>query len=244
VSGLYEDSHYDSVYFHASGASVEKKQNRYLDALAEAVSRFRSEHRVFPILVGMEMLDRRACEGLNQRLGGNLPMFVSDEHEMYELVSVVRHSSMMLSSRYHAIVTSMPGLVPSAGVTMDERIRNLMADRGQRHLALEVDDPELAGKAFEVLRELWRDGDRIADGIGAAVVKNLERMGRMGMDLVDFVRARHPEFPFRPELGGHGDPWAHLPNLPDQVAALVDGHSGKASGVRSHTPILNLEAAS
>jgi hypothetical protein len=46
-------------------------------------------------------------------------------------------------------------------------------------------------------------------------------MRRMGMVLVEHVRAHHPEFPFRPELGEHGDPWDHLPSLPPAVEALV-----------------------
>ncbi len=37
----------------------------------------------------------------------------------------------------------MPALVPSAGVTMDERIRNLMQERGHNHLLMNVDDPDL-----------------------------------------------------------------------------------------------------
>ena len=81
-------------------------------------------------------------------LGGDPPLIVSDEHDMYEMVAVLRRCSMIVSSRYHALVCSMPGLVPSIGVTMDERIRNLMADRGQPELALEVDDPELRREAL------------------------------------------------------------------------------------------------
>ena len=59
-----------------------------------------------------------------------VPIFTSDEYNMFQMVSVLRQGSMMVSSRFHGIVTSMPGLVASAGVTMDERIKNLMHDRG------------------------------------------------------------------------------------------------------------------
>ncbi len=65
---------------------------------------------------------------------------------MYELVSVLRACDLMVSSRYHGIVTAMPGLVPSAGVTMDERIRNLMHERGHEDLLMTVDDPDLEAK--------------------------------------------------------------------------------------------------
>ena len=62
------------------------------------------------------------------------PIFTSDDYDMYQLVSILRQASYMVSSRYHGIVTCMPSLVASAGVTMDERIRNLMRERGHQHL--------------------------------------------------------------------------------------------------------------
>lgn len=226
ITGAHSDSHYDSFYFHKDGDSVREKQTAYIKALAAGLTRFRAQHKVFPILVGMEQLDRKACEALRAELGEDLPLFVSDEHEMYAMVSVIRRASMMVSSRYHAIVTSMPGLVPSAGVTMDERIRNLMADRGQPHLALEVDDPELADKVYETLLVLQKDAAKIREGIAECVVTNLVRMGEMGIHLVEHVRARHPNFEFRKELGAGKDPWAHLPPLPKEVEELVAGVAG------------------
>ncbi|MCA9535318.1 MAG: polysaccharide pyruvyl transferase family protein [Myxococcales bacterium] len=221
VSGMYADGHYGSVYFHREGADVHERQERYLDALAEGVRRFRAEHDVFPVMIGSEMLDREACEGLRERLGAEYPVIVSDEHDMYDMVSIMRQARLMLSSRYHAIVTTMPAGLPSAGVTMDERIRNLMADRGTPELALEVDDPELADKVHTALVTLYTDAERIRASIDGCVLENLERMGQMGMDLVDFVRAHHPEFPFADGLGHGGDPFAHLPSLPPRLAQMV-----------------------
>lgn len=228
-TGAHSESHYDSFYFHKDGDKVRDKQAAYIKALADGFRRFRAKHSVFPILVGMEQLDRRACEALQRELGEEIPLFVSDEFEMYEMVSVIRRASMMLSSRYHAIVTSMPGLVPSAGVTMDERIRNLMSDRGQPKLALEVDDPDLADKVYETLMYLDSEADEVREGIAQCVVTNLIRMGEMGMHFVDHVRARHPEFEFREGLGAGGDPWKHLPSLPKAVEKLVE----RAGGARA-----------
>ncbi len=96
-----------------------------------------------------------------------------------------------------------------------------MIDRGSPELALEVDDPNLEENLYEVLQHLVRDADALRVGIDACVHANLERMGNMGMILVDYVRAHHPEFPFDPAFGEHGDPWAHLPALPSTVQALV-----------------------
>ena len=224
VTGAYVEAHYKSVYFHASGPEVDRQQAVYLDAWARGFRAFASQRDVFPVVVGMEALDRAACVGLSERLGG-APMLVSDEHDMYTMVSVLRRASILLSSRYHAIVCSMPGCVPSAGITMDERIRNLMIDRGTPELALEVDDPDLAARVEATLVRLDREGEALAHGIGACVVDNLERMGRMGQVFIEHLRARHPGFPIRPELGLSGDPWEHLPGLSRAASALVESHA-------------------
>jgi polysaccharide pyruvyl transferase WcaK-like protein len=222
LGGGYSDAHYKSIYFHADGPEVEQRFKAYLRGLAGAIEDFRRKRDVFLVLVGMEQLDRRACERLDELLGGDTPMFVSDEHDMFEMVSVLRRCSMIVSSRYHAIVCSMPALVPSIGVTMDERIRNLMADRGQPELALEVDDPDLDEHLLTQMERVEREAEAVSEGIGRCVVVNLERMGRMGQVLVEHVRGFHPEFPFAEGLGLDGDPFAHLPELGPTTRPLVE----------------------
>ncbi len=227
--GRHRRDHYKSVYFHHGGPEVREAQTTYLTAIADGAQRFideRGDH--FLLLVGMEQLDRLACAELDTILRDqghdNQALLISDEHDMYEMVSAIRHADLLVSSRYHAIVTSMPGSVVSAGITMDERIRNLMIDRAQPQLALEVDDPDLGDHLHETL--LWLDDhkDEVREGIERCVVKNLARMGEMGAALVDHVHAHHPEFPFRDGLGLAGDPWDHLPSFPPEVQALVDRH--------------------
>ncbi|MFK7992342.1 MAG: polysaccharide pyruvyl transferase family protein [Sandaracinaceae bacterium] len=222
LSGGWSDAHYKSIYFHAHGSEVDRKFETYLRGLAGAMQDYGRDRSVFPILVGMERLDRRACERLNELLGGETPIFISDDHEMYEMVAILRRCSMVVSSRYHALVCSMPGLVASVGVTMDERIRNLMIDRGSPELAIEVDDPELDKNLLAAMEKVEAERDAVVDGIGRAVVDNLERMGRMGQILVDHVRQDYPNFPFAEGLGLDGDPWDHLPPFGPTVQRLVE----------------------
>jgi polysaccharide pyruvyl transferase WcaK-like protein len=221
ATGAYADAHYSSVYFHHSGEEVDRAQEAYVRALADGLRRYLAEHDAFPILVGMEKLDRRACDQLAELFGRPLPTFVSDEYDMFEMVSLLRRCDLLLSSRYHAIVCSMPGQVASAGVTMDERIANLMDDRGTPELCLRVDQPGLGRAVHKALCRLHDDREALRDGIARTVVANLVRMGQMGQAFVDHLRERHPELPLRPELGRHGDPWDHLPPLSDELEALV-----------------------
>jgi polysaccharide pyruvyl transferase WcaK-like protein len=197
TTGAYKDSHYRTVYFHKSGYNVDAAFERYLTAIARAVHAFRQRRRVFTILVATEALDARACHRISEKLGGGVPVFTSEEHDMYQMVSILRAGHLMASSRFHGIVTSMPALVPSAGITMDERIRNLMRDRGHADLLMNVDDPDLEPKLLAALEKLATDGEKIADGIGRAVVKNLKVMARMGVYFEEELQRRYPDFPTR-----------------------------------------------
>jgi len=223
--GAYNESHYRTVYFHKSGQAVESAYKKYLGALARGVKAFRSRHRVFLVLVAMERLDTRACEALAPELG-DAPVFTAETYNMYQLVSILRRCSLMVSSRYHAIVTSMPALVPSAGVTMDERIANLLRERGHEHLLLTVDDPDLETKLVTVIERLAAEKDAIRDDIGRSVVRNLKTMARMGVFLERAVHQRYPEFPVR--SGVHS--WEeYLPPLSRNLERLVEAHEGAAS---------------
>jgi polysaccharide pyruvyl transferase WcaK-like protein len=221
--GAYRESHYRTIYFHRSGREVDGAFRRYLDALAGAVRAFRARHSCFLFYVAMEQLDRRACRALAERLPA--PVFASSDYTMYELVSLLRAADFLVSSRYHGIVTAMPAGVVSAGVTMDERIRNLMADRGHLHLLLDVDDPELEPKLLEVLETLRRDREEIAAGIARSVVRNLKRMARMGSYFEDAVERAYPEFPVRAGRFCWTD---YLPPLSPTLRALVEQYESSA----------------
>jgi polysaccharide pyruvyl transferase WcaK-like protein len=223
--GAYKDSYYRTIYFHKSGSDVDAAYRKYLDGMAKGVKAFCSRHRVFLVLIAMEKLDTRACLALAPMLGG-APVFSSESLDMYELVSVLRCASLVLSSRFHAIVTSMPSLIASAGVTMDERIRNLMRERGHDRLLLTVDDPDLGEKLVDVMEYLAANADAIREGIGASVVRNLKSMARMGVFLERAIHEQYPEFPVR--SGVHG--WEeYLPPLSPNLERLLEAYSGAAA---------------
>ncbi|HEX4642691.1 MAG TPA: polysaccharide pyruvyl transferase family protein [Candidatus Acidoferrales bacterium] len=224
--GAYKQSHYRTIYFHKSGAEVDAAYKTYMAALAQGVKAFRSKRRVFPILVAMESLDTRAADELAPQLGG-APVFSSDNFDMYQIVSILRWSSLMVSSRYHAMVTSMPALVPSAGVTMDERIRNLLRERGHDHLLLTVEDPDLAEKLPVVLERLAADADAVRDGIAHSVVRNLKMMARMGVFLERAVQQQYPDFPVRSGVRGWEE---YLPPLDGNLERLLNAYETTAAG--------------
>ena len=196
LTGAYKESHYRGPYFHNSGPQADRAYQHYLNSIAKALAAFRQNKNVFVIMVATERLDARPCRRISEKLGW-VPVLTSEDYNMYELVSILRSCHLMVSSRYHGIVTSMPALVPSAGITMDERIRNLMNERGHPELLMNVDDPDLEARTLAALEVLDREGERIADGIARTVVRNLKLMARMGVYFEEEVQRRYPEFPAR-----------------------------------------------
>lgn len=216
--GRHQDTHYKSIYFHEYDESKRRNYDAYLSALTHAIETFRTKKNVFVALVAMEALDQTACVDLNQKLQAKAPLFLSADVNMYDMVSVLRNGSYMISSRFHAVVTSMPGLVAPIGVTMDERIRNVMTDAGLKDLVFEVDEVDLASKLEYAVSRVVEEKDRIRRDISTFIPKQLELMGNMGKDFLDEVCRVYPEFPRNPKLATWKD---YLPPLSPEVAKLM-----------------------
>jgi hypothetical protein len=112
-------------------------------------------------------------------------------------------------------------LVPSGGITMDERIRNLMNDRGHPELFLEVDEDDLGDKVLAMLERLEQNSEQISRDIARVIPEQLALMGQMGIDFMDEVQRVYPGFPRRdlPRT------WqAHLPPLSRHLQQLLENH--------------------
>jgi hypothetical protein len=115
---------------------------------------------------------------------------------------------------------------------MDERIRNLMRERGHEHLLLDVDDAELEWKLFDVMVALCKETDRVRDDIGRTVVKNLQLMARMGRYLEDHVARRYPEFPVRTGTLNWED---YLPPLSPTLRRLLEHYGSQTQTVEAQS---------
>lgn len=222
LTGAYAGSHYGHVYFHRGGAAVDAAHGRYVRALGGAVRAFRARRKVFPVVVGMERRDEPACRAVAEALGG-APVFGSARHDARRLVSILRRASLLVSSRFHALVTSMPGLVPSAGVSHDERIPTLLAERGHGHLDARADDPQLEARLAAVMETLHADREAVRDAIGRAVARELRLQAGMGRFFEEELLRRCPGFPVR---AGAFEPRDYLPPLDPVLRALVAAYGG------------------
>ncbi len=218
----YHFEHYKSVYFHEWSDADQEKYQTYIDDFAKAVDTYAKENDLHVIVIGMEQLDRIACGDFAHRLSSPHSIFTSDKYTMFELISIIRNASLLISSRYHAIVSSMPALIPSAGITMDERIINIMEERKDLNLCLKVDEDNLYEKILTILNSMTNESNLIKEHIGTTLVKQLRRMGEMGVHFTDEICRVYPEFE-RPQLGEN---WQdYLPPFSNSLKKVVETYS-------------------
>jgi hypothetical protein len=109
---------------------------------------------------------------------------------------------------------------------MDERIRNLMRERGHEHLLLHVDEEDLEEKIVAALRALDSEADEIRHAMERIVARNLQVMARMGVYFEEQVARRYPDFPIRRGVVGWED---YLPPLSPLLCRLLETHESAAA---------------
>lgn len=106
---------------------------------------------------------------------------------------------------------------------MDERIRNLMRERGHDNLLSRVDDADLEDNILASLHLLDSQTEEIRNAIGRTVARNLQLMARMGVYFEEQIARRYPEFPVRRGTLAWQD---YLPPLSAGLRKLLEEHSG------------------
>ena len=193
ASGEKWSDNYDKWYFFSTSEERTASYERYIGAVASAINTFVEKHNAFPVIIGMERLDFGPNNDLNEKLNKKAPIFCSADYNGYEMTAILWQLSMLVTSRYHARVLSMPGGVPAIAVSMDERLENLLAESG--HLDdyyLRVDEPDLKEKLPIVMDKLWKNREKVRTEIYQTIPGYLRKMAQMGKDYKDYLRKNYP----------------------------------------------------
>ncbi|MDO5297158.1 MAG: polysaccharide pyruvyl transferase family protein [bacterium] len=145
---------YDKWYFFSNSPTRRTAYKRYIQSIADGVNAFCRDSGCFPVLIGMERLDEKACRQLKEKLPLPSAMFLAGDYSAGIIASILNSLSFLVTSRYHAAVLSMNSSCPITAISMDERLNNLMRELSlaQKYL-LQAADPELAAKLYTALTQ-------------------------------------------------------------------------------------------
>ena len=192
-SGAYKEIHRHSIFFHNDSEEIREQYHHYIDAIADSINDFCLEFGVFPVLVGMESLDLNACQDLKSKLTLPGPIILSGEWSIQDIVSVIRCSHIVISSRYHAIVTSMSGMIPTIGISIDERIENLYAECGIQGCLIKASNKALSSELLTTLHNVHKNHDKYSSKLPTIVAQQLIRMSKMGQILYKEITSRYSD---------------------------------------------------
>ena len=188
---------YDRWYFFTDSPGRLKAFRRYLREIAAGVNRFLEKHDFYPVVIGMERLDAKACSRLREELSCPGAMFLSGEHPAGEMTGVLRRLSMLVTSRYHAAVLSMENGCPLIAVSMDERLDGLMkeifTDKSSRShtkdksFLFHTADKALGRKICNAMEEAYAGKEKIREKILRQTGRNREEIVRMGEFLHSYL---------------------------------------------------------
>ncbi len=215
-NGSHRDRHFASAFFHAASPEITRKYQTYISQLAMAVRELCQTMQAFPVLVAMDRVDRRACQDLGTALQSSIATIIGCELPVADVMSVLRRSDLLVSSRFHALVGAMPAGVPSIGIAMDERIRNLLSGSGQADRLIAADDPDLGQRVCDIAKHL--DRSQVETTSRATVGTAIKALGHMGQAFAEEVRRVLPDFP----LPDRPAAWqAHVAAIPADVQVFL-----------------------
>ncbi len=121
---------YDKLYFFSDSPERREQFERYLTAMTAATNQYSREHNAFVVILGMEKLDTRVCELLEQRIERPHVVCTSKTCNVFQMTGLIRQLSVLLTSRYHASVLSMERSIPIVAVSIDARLNGVMREVG------------------------------------------------------------------------------------------------------------------
>jgi hypothetical protein len=194
------DHHYEKYYFYSKSPEREQAFRHYVDSIAHTVDIFSKKIDAHVIIVAMDSSDNVPSLIFKEKLITPAHIFYSDLYDAYKITALLRSLSVLITSRYHARVLSMPGGIPSIAVSFDERLYNLLEETG--HLEdcyIKADDTNLGDLLMEKLERLWENREQFSREISDTIPSYLRKMADMGAVFRKFVQGNFPLFKLPPE---------------------------------------------
>jgi len=196
VKGVKEYN-YRMLYYYDYDEEDKKKYETWKHTMAEMLDWAADKFGVQPVLIAMEALDHESCLEV-KGLMKNSPVIVScREYVGVEIGSMLRNLQTLVTTRYHAMVLSMPGCVPFIGLSRDERIRGVMKETGLfEDYYIDYKNPEMIKTLQEKITKLLSNPDeqkRVRKVIFDTLPYYFAQEALLGLDVRNLIKRRFPQ---------------------------------------------------
>ena len=192
---------YKAVYFYDYDEEDEKLYRKFAELVARTLDWAADTYQAQIVLVGMEAVDENACRDVVKTMKSKAIMISCNEFIGVQIASLLRNLNLLITTRYHAMVLSMPGTIPFIGLSRDERIRGVMQEiKLFEKYYLDYKDADLENRLRGMVRAIM-DSPEEQQRIKKVIRENLPyyfaQMGMLGLDIRNIVRESFAGFPLK-----------------------------------------------
>lgn len=174
------NNHYDSIYFYTVNEERLNKYNSYLSALANSVKNLNGQSKFLNLLVEIEPMDSVCLNDLENKLGFKCQRIKAAEYNGAEFTALLSLLNLLISSRYHAHVLSMPVGVPCVAISKDQRLETIFYENGLSRYCFSTHDSELNIKLTNAVTKLWEEKEVISGILKKSFQAHLLMHKKMG----------------------------------------------------------------
>jgi len=181
-------------YYYSHSSASREKSELLADVLAVQADEIVEHYDKDIALLSMEGLDAdfgKKIQGLMKH-ADRTKVFTSTEYNASQMTSVLRNLDLLVTSRYHAGVLSLPEQVPQTAIGHDLRIRDLYSDLGTPELFVDHDDPDRYKLLSDNVEALFNETDSMKLKLKRGYEEYKEREQRNPELLRAFLEEHYP----------------------------------------------------
>jgi polysaccharide pyruvyl transferase WcaK-like protein len=180
-------------YYQHSKACCEKSE-LLADVLAVQADEIVENHDKDIALLSMEGLDTAFTTKVQQHMkhANRTRVFSSTQYNASQMTSVLRSLDLLITSRYHAGVLSLPNQVPQTAIGHDLRIRDLYTDLEVPELFVDHEDPDRYKSLSDNVEALFNKHDAIKAKLQRGFARYQKQEKRNTQLLRGFLESNYP----------------------------------------------------
>lgn len=147
-------------------------------------------------LLSMEGLDTGFTQKIQQHMkhADRTKVFSSTQYNASQMTSVLRSLDLLITSRYHAGVLSLPNQVPQTAIGHDLRIKDFYTDLEIPELFVDHEDPNRYQALSDNVQTIFDQYSAIKSKLQKGYQRYKEQEKRNPQRLRAFLESKHPEW--------------------------------------------------
>lgn len=183
-------------YYYQHNKQCREKSELLVDVLAVQADEIVEKYDEDIALLSMEGLDTAFTTRVQQHMkhADRTKVFSSTQYNASQMTSILRSLDLLITSRYHAGVLSLPNLVPQTAIGHDLRIQDLYSDLDICELFVDHEDPDRYKKLSDNVEILFNEYSALRNKLETGYEQYVQREKRNQQLFRTFIETNCPQW--------------------------------------------------